>query len=585
MEQAELMHDLIYLSGAETPSFSALAARRFSDRLAERAVRHLRAERILPEHLFLKKRQAPNADLHRLYYDVLFLCVFTENGKRKRGTFVLRCVCDLDDAFKSTRILSVSRLSGPYDPTPELTDSLVPVLEREDLDRTAGAILSEHFPEALEGAPVDAMKLAERIGLIVEQARPGDDPDMFGQVYFESTSDAVPDPETGILKIRSVERGTVLIHPVSNDPDTDRKIRNNTILHECVHWILHRPAFLLYGIWHPEFRSHVLKDDRPDLSEKNLTLFRKLERQADALSPRILMPADPVRSRIRRLAERHPSLPADRQTEAVIRDLSAFYGASRRLTEIRLTELGYDNPIRSSSRGSARRYEIGAADAVREFRRNPAFQKALSSGRFRYADRRFVLRDEKFSVLSEDGNARLTEYAEKHPERCCLSFTDRKTYLPSPLGMRRYAAVEQMFLPSPLPDMKALADSVRTVSNILRSLPSGFSDTLVAHMKRKHITSEALSEASCISVRQIARLRNSQFREIPLPTAVALCVGLKLHPCLCSDLISKAGIRLNDSVEHTAFRVLLDSMTENSIYECDVFLSELGIPPLERKER
>ncbi|MBQ1771898.1 MAG: hypothetical protein II000_08150, partial [Clostridia bacterium] len=91
-------------------------------------------------------------------------------------------------------------------------------------------------------------------------------------------------------------------------------------------------------------------------------------------------------------------------------------------------------------------------------------------------------------------------------------------------------------------------------------------------------------EASCISVRQIARLRNSQYREIPIPTAVALCVGLKLHPCLCSDLIGKAGIRLNDSVEHTAFRVLLDSMTENSIYECDVFLSKLGIPPLERKE-
>ncbi|MBQ3663982.1 MAG: hypothetical protein II914_07615, partial [Clostridia bacterium] len=155
MEQAELTRDLIYLSGAETPSFSALAARRFSDRLAERAVRHLRAERILPEHLFLKKIQALKADLHCLYYDVLFLCVFTENGKRKQGTYVLRCACDLDDAFRSTRILSVSRLSGQYNPAPELTDSLVPVLEKEDLDRTAEAILSEYFPEALEGAPVD----------------------------------------------------------------------------------------------------------------------------------------------------------------------------------------------------------------------------------------------------------------------------------------------------------------------------------------------------------------------------------------------------------------------------------------------
>ena len=151
--------------------------------------------------------------------------------------------------------------------------------------------------------------------------------------------------------------------------------------------------------------------------------------------------------------------------------------------------------------------------------------------------------------------------------------------------MHRRAAAEPVFLSGPLPDTKALAESAAAVSSILRSLPSGFPDTLVAHMKRKHVTSEALSEASSISVRQLARLRNGQYREIPLPTVIALCVGLKLHPLLSDDLLKKAGIRLTDSVEHAGYRILLLCMADRSIYECDRFLSELGIPPLEKRER
>ena len=104
-------------------------------------------------------------------------------------------------------------------------------------------------------------------------------------------------------------------------------------------------------------------------------------------------------------------------------------------------------------------------------------------------------------------------------------------------------------------------------------------------MKRKHVTSEALSEASSVSVRQLARLRNGQYREIPLPTAVALCIGLKLHPILSFDLIEKAGIRLTGSIEHAGYQILLLCMADRSIYECDRFLNELGIPPLEKKER
>lgn len=564
----------MYLSRAGTPSFPALIAHRFSDAIADRTAKALRAKRILPERMFLKKIRATGSDPHDLTYDVLFLCLYTENGRKKRGDFTVSCACSLDDAFMSTRIFSVSPLKEPYRSGESLPDDLVPNLSGDALDRAAEQILSEYCPEALTGAPVDAVKLAERIGLRVETAGSDDDLGNYGQVFFENSSDATEDPETGILKLCSVSSGTVLVRAVSKDPATDRAIRNNTVLHECVHWLLHRPAFLLYEIFDPSSRSPV-----------TASAVQRMERQANALSPRLLLPAGPVRSRTGKLLTRYVSLSKEKRASAVIRNLCAYYGASRQLTEIRLSELGYGDLLPSRAARNTKRYEIGIMDAVNEFLRSTAFQKALRSGRYRYADNCFVLRDERFSYLTEDGSASLTDHAKRHRERCCLPFVFKRAIPSGSTGMHRRAASEPVFLSGPLPDTKALAESAAAVSRILRSLPSGFPDTLVAHMKRKHVTSEALSEASSVSVRQLARLRNGQYREIPLPTAVALCIGLKLHPILSFDLIEKAGIRLTGSIEHAGYQILLLCMADRSIYECDRFLNELGIPPLEKKER
>ena len=123
-----------------------------------------------------------------------------------------------------------------------------------------------------------------------------------------------------------------------------------------------------------------------------------------------------------------------------------------------------------------------------------------------------------------------------------------------------------------------------SLSRVLQSLPQSFGATLEAHMRRKGVTQEQLAEGSLLGVRSIRTYRGTEYPAITLPRAVALCVGLKLHPILAADLIRKAGLCFNQSEEHLAYQILLGAMTHNSIYECNEYLRAVGVSPLGKEE-
>ena len=82
----------------------------------------------------------------------------------------------------------------------------------------------------------------------------------------------------------------------------------------------------------------------------------------------------------------------------------------------------------------------------------------------------------------------------------------------------------------------SFSGSLASIQKIMKELPNTFGDTLVAHMKRKSVTNEQLSEASLLSDRQISRYRSSPDISITLGSVAALCIGLHLHSLLCFDM-------------------------------------------------
>ena len=129
-----------------------------------------------------------------------------------------------------------------------------------------------------------------------------------------------------------------------------------------------------------------------------------------------------------------------------------------------------------------------------------------------------------------------------------------------------------------------LAKSSRNVTTILQGLPASFSRTLSAHMTRKGVTCERLAEACLLSRNSIFRFKKDAYPRISLPNVICLCIGLKLHPLLSMDMVRKAGYTFNGSSEHTAYQMLLMTMTNSSLYECNDFLCQMGMHPLGRYE-
>lgn len=129
-----------------------------------------------------------------------------------------------------------------------------------------------------------------------------------------------------------------------------------------------------------------------------------------------------------------------------------------------------------------------------------------------------------------------------------------------------------------------LVKSSRNVTTILQGLPASFSRTLSAHMTRKGVTCERLAEACMLSRNSIFRFKKEEYPRISLPNVVCLCIGLKLHPLFSMDMVRKAGYTFNGSFEHTAYQMLLMTMTNNSLFECNDYLCQMGLRPLGRYE-
>ena len=151
-------------------------------------------------------------------------------------------------------------------------------------------------------------------------------------------------------------------------------------------------------------------------------------------------------------------------------------------------------------------------------------------------------------------------------------------------GMLRYNVEAETFIVgSSLPAIE-LAKRSLNVASILQQLPNSFSETLSAHMDRKGVSCERLAVACLLSRNSIFRFKKDAYPRISLPNVICLCIGLKLHPLLSMDMVRKAGYTFNGSSEHTAYQMLLMTMTNSSLCECNDFLCQMGMHPLGRYE-
>ena len=409
---------------SKAPSFSALVKERFALDIYKAAKKYSETQGVEFLSASLGRITVTNFKIAsaQLDFEVLCFASYTDNGERHDITLLMSCICSLNDDFSRIHVDSTVPCPKNHRTKPGLPDDLVPIIQKKNLDQVAINILNAlHICPNNGTMPVNGVAVAKSLGLHVEKCEFDPRENVFGKVFFDDAMTVVKDSNTGLATIKPIKKGTILVNE-SPFGVTDPHILNNTILHECVHWLLHRPAFQLAKVWNREYAATACRKLKIDSSTHKWTSLERMEWQANSLAPRLLMPDWVTKFIANEWLMRYEPLPSNLRMERTIDQLCRFFDVSRQMAKIRIKELGFEGAEGAFAYYETRRYNIGFDNAVREASRNPRFWKAIASGHYTYVENCFVVRDRKYICRDQDGVLRLTTYAKSHPDECCLSF-------------------------------------------------------------------------------------------------------------------------------------------------------------------
>ena len=524
------------------------------------------------------------------------------------------CDIGVEDHGMAVNSVRVYRREGNWTGQ-TLSTYLVPKLNKQQLNDEGERILRLYCPETLvEPKRVPAKLLAECIGLRVRYLPLASFDDDLGLLFFRDSIVEVVDWKTGETHSENVEAGTIVINARTVARD-DHKIMTQVVIHECVHNMEHDLFYRFQRMYNEEI-SYLVCPSKIDASYNDPNNpVRWIEWQAREITRCIQMPASTTRIKVNELLRKYEArgFCSDRAWffECVVKELAEFYGVSRHQARRRMIDLGYEEaqgvlnyvngayvPAFSFGSGKLGRYQtytISFEDMVAEYTRNAKFREVLDLGHFVYVEGHLCLNHPKYVRQGRNGKLQLSEHGRAHVDECCMLFNVSRSgstpkYVDGVLrsetpSVERKVTADDTETGKFLARSREMHEEARGTTQILCALPPIFSDTLVAHMKRRAITIEELEARTGISARKISDLRNDENARPVLRTVVTLCIGLQLEPELSDDLIRKSGASAKLVVEDTMYRIMLRSMYRSTVEECNAFLTAEGLTPLIKRNK
>ena len=527
-----------------------------------------------------------------------------------------------DDGFSDFRIINVD---DEYDHTvnnsqDRLDDNLVPLISTADMERHAEEILDHVYPEALrKPLRVNVERFADRLGLKIVRKHLSRNGSIFGQMIFHPTSVDFYDLDKKAFDTYEAEAGTIF---ADDEIFFLRNLGswNNTIIHECVHWLKHRNHIELKRAGGGDVSRIACQvtEVPPDTDKRKRTDLEWMEWHANALAPRILMPKRPFKQKADELIVWYKQQNGkDRLADvlpAVIRDLSDFFEVSVMSARIRMMDVGFAEAVgameyvdgqyvpthsfRQGALGENQTFTIPMKEGLIESAANPVLADVIKSGDFVFVDGHYVINAPQYVAVNDYGILEMTDYALANMDECCLSF-ERSTRTNPDYNIRFYtecilyqSATSKTItgyqykqtdndkdVVARAAAIRAEMEDVKEAAKKAAELPGSFGKSLAMLMKWRKITVEKLGEKSLLDPKMIQRMRTDDTIQWGLSKVAALCIGLQLPPALSYILIDKAGIKIRPGEEQFIFTQILTTRYKSTIHECNELLALVGYPP------
>lgn len=516
-------------------------------------------------------------------------------GKRKGGIEQDTCQLWLSmnlkakfvDTFEGMKVVDCRLLEDKerFQMRSASTSSFVPYIKEEDLEYHAQKFLEKYYPEALKTPmPLSMRELTKRMRLKVLTGRLKGG--IFGKCYFKDKKGRTKDGAETVIK-----RGTIVC-------DTNAFFfngvgsLNNTIVHECVHWELHRKFFALMHLLNSSLSyigCTVLGEDvkmfDPSLAES----YKWMEWQANALAPRILMPAEMTKLKFEQIkaeevikGEKNFALIYQRTIDR----LAAFFDVTVTSVKIRLLELGFDylkgihdyidnKPTKpylynASKIKPEQSFSAGFVDAVVSSTFNMQLREALGKRTVVYANGFFVLNDRKYTYKDkESGRQELTDYALAHMDECCLVFDHERTnkssfndkyysmcFLCRSQGNEFNSNINaaddhnsSILSRAANLDLSEEQAELDEAQRLIRSMNGSFAEALQFLMTEFGYSKHSLMTETRIDDHKIAKFLSDDGCLPSKREALALCAGMRLYPPVAAHFMRIAGVTLNLSTD------------------------------------
>lgn len=541
-----------------------------------------------------------------------------DETEEKKIWMMVRCRGDLAKDLQDFEIFEVSDYKGKNRAKKPMDDALVPVINKDNLEKVAEQFLRDHYKKALlEPIWVNPTELAESMGLNVRFVNITKEGSIFGRSYFHECETELYDSETEQIVSEVIPEKTILV---------DKAVAfmyvlgatNNTIIHECVHWDKHQKAFALARLYNKDLTNIGCRVEGGVVGNKaEWNAVDWMEWQANALTPKIQMPLTMFKKRVETLISTYrKSLGAYDMidiVEPIIDQLVIDFGVSRTAAKIRMLDAGYEEALgaftyidgryvksHKAAKGFLQKnqtFSVTLQDALVETTFNQKLKAKISGGSYKYIDSHFVLNHPLYVEKDILGNEQLTHYARNHMDECCLVFnltvkSKISERYHSECFLNRDKSSEIVFEAHYSGDAskdtnhaKMIKDYNADLLSIAKKLPMNFSGALDALIVWSDMTEEELAEAADMSEKTIQRLRNSEPDNVTIETVVQLCIGMKLPPVLSGCLLKASGKNFMMTEQHLMYQFLLNSCYCKSIYDCNDMLEEQKLKPLGRQNR
>ena len=484
---------------------------------------------------------------------------------------------------------------------------LLPVIRSDDYADKAEKILKRYYTEALERpSAVDGMELAKRMKLKIRKIRFERGSDIQGRIYFDRTEVEFRD-EHGIVRKEKIEPMTIL---VNTDLCTTPETENSTIVHECCHVYLDLMFFQLQKLSGRPFASYTSRKRTGKRYVRDNSPIDWMELQAEKLPAYILMEENNTRKVIEKLLAERGGKRTPENMLYIMQSLASFFKVSKAMAKYRMSELGYPEAEGIYAYIDKQRipdygccgvwrpgitYIISKGEAAILLRESDAFRYALESGCYVYAEGHYCLNDDKYIDRRYSYEKRLTEYARRHVEECCISFRVRGRYADAEYTDGQAARKKEYkykyqsrheFDAEPETKERVVQNTRFTDDAVIwkqvkQNMPDDFGKAVQNIIDLKGISQNelAMRMGVCRSVQ-----RRWCYEKTSLRHVAALCIAMDVRADIGEELIRLAGFAFQNNLEHNLIHSMLFETKDLTVSRANEIMRQNNLPPLTNGE-